>query len=100
MDIRSYLERLFNEDAWRRKQVEQLPPANMSDMRGPSLEDRFSKLQPYMELEQKNNLKMMDLYRNIEREGKFWGFPQPMPKSLWDVWISDQIKPTKPPPLI
>ena len=94
------LERLFDEDSWRRKQVEKLPPATMNDMQGPTLEDRFRRLQQPMETALQRELRLRDMYRKIERDGKFWNWPQPMPKNLWDVWISDQIKSQKEPPLI
>ncbi len=95
-----FLQRLFNEDAWRQNQVAKLPPATMSDMRGPTMEDRFSKLQKHMEEDFNKEMQLRDLYSRIDKEGKEFGWPQPMPRNLWDIWISNQIKSQRPPGMI
>lgn len=99
MDFISYLERLFNEDAWRQKQVAKLPPAQMSDMQGPTLEDRFRLLQQPMQVAGDKERQLMQLYEKIKKDKALQGWG-PMPKNLWDVWISDQLKNYKDPPMI
>lgn len=99
MDFMSYLERLFNENAWRQKQVAKMPPAQMSDMQGPTLEDRFRMLQQPIESAAEKERRLRQLYDQIKNDKAFqnWG---PMPKNLWDVWISDQLKNYKDHPMI
>lgn len=92
MDIRGFLERLLNEEEWRKKQVAKLPPATMSDSRAPTLEDRFHMMGPVLENRQTKDQDMQRLYRGLEYDGQLFGWPQPMPRNLWDVWISEELK--------